>query len=126
MAERAEDRAQSGGVLSRLLETVKENAKQEVTGAVDALANFRAGDGHAGGMFRKGAVELGQYLPAFNNAGAHTVEDQGVWPNQTQGEIAGGRGDTGLDAEEERSSVLGYPIQPPPDQGQDRQQSRGR
>ena len=48
----------------------------------------KIGAGHAKAMFRKGAVELGQYLPAFNSAGTFTTEDAGVWPNSTQGEIA--------------------------------------
>ncbi len=65
--------------------------------------NLRIGDGHATGMFRKGFVELGQYLPAFNQAGMTTVEDMGIFPNSTQGEIATGRKETGLDAEQEQS-----------------------
>src|SRR4051812_15665700 len=72
----------------------------------DAVAQFwndlRIGDGHMAGMGRKGGVEFGQYLPAFNNAGMGTVEDHGVFPNRTQGEIATTRNETGLDANEEQ------------------------
>ena len=61
----------------------------------------KIGAGHAGGMFRKGMTELGQYLPAFNSAGTHTVEDAAIWPNRTPGEIAQGRNADVPKAEEE-------------------------
>lgn len=96
----------------------------------------KIGEGHATGMFRKGAVELGQYLPAFNTAGTQTIEDQGIFPNATQGEIATARKETGLDAEQEQKqaaqpgtpaqaeakpekSILGYDL-PAQDQAQTR------
>lgn len=66
----------------------------------------KIGAGHAGGMFRKGMTELGQYLPAFNSAGTHTVEDQGVWPNRTQAEIGNKRGMKDFDATLEAEKTL--------------------
>ncbi len=56
------------------------------------MKKAKIGAGHFTGMARKGLSELGEYLPAFNQAGTHVVEDIGVWPNQTQGEIAQARG----------------------------------
>jgi len=61
------------------------------------MRNAKIGAGHATGMLRKGLTEIGQYLQAFNQAGTQTVEDAGVWPNQTQGEIAQSRGGLTLD-----------------------------
>ncbi len=53
---------------------------------------MKIGTGHLMGMLRKGLTELGQYLPAFNQAGTQITEDAAIWPNQTQGEIAESRG----------------------------------
>jgi hypothetical protein len=52
---------------------------------------MKIGAGHFAAMMRKGLSELAQYLMAFNQAGTHVIEDAGVWPNQTQGEIASAR-----------------------------------
>jgi hypothetical protein len=65
------------------------------------MSKAKIGAGHASGMARKGLTELGAYLPAFNQAGTQTVEDMAIWPNQTQGEIAGLRGGPGSGPEQE-------------------------
>lgn len=51
----------------------------------------KIGTGHLMGMFRKGFVELGEYVQPSHQGGIHSVEDPGIWPNQTQGEVADGR-----------------------------------
>jgi len=56
------------------------------------MSESKIGAGHAMGMLRKGLTEIGEYLPAFNQAGTHTTEDIAIWPNKTQGEIAQSRG----------------------------------
>lgn len=117
-----------------------------INGLKEKWENLHIGGGHAGGMLRKGAVELGQYMPAFNNAGMTTVEDPAIFPNATQGEIATARGNTKLDAEQEKprskdakaaaaqpakeagkgaTSVMGYPLEaekPGQQHGQGQQQ----
>lgn len=65
------------------------------------MTGKKIGEGHAAGMGRKGFTEFGQYLTAFNNAGMSVIEDAGVFPNATQGEIAQGRRNEGSDLEQE-------------------------
>jgi hypothetical protein len=71
----------------------------------------KLGSQHLAGMARKGMTEVGQYLPAFNNAGTHVTEDQAIWPNQTPGEIAQARGNNGSGAEQDQPASTGQAAQ---------------
>lgn len=85
----------------------------------------KIGAGHAEAMGRLGWKELRNALSWEARSVADT--EIGLLGSATQGEISQGRsGETGLDAEEEKTSVLGYPLEQGPDPGQGRQQSRGR
>jgi hypothetical protein len=102
----------------KIVKEMREDLKDKVLAARDSVTGLRdpekgpliqkpgLGATHAAGMFRKGLSELAQYLPAFNQAGPHVIEDMAIWPNATQGEIAKARKGPGDGLEQESDGKM--------------------
>jgi hypothetical protein len=149
MAEKQDQENGKQTLAGKLADMMVQNAKEELAAARDAVVNFRAGDGHGGAMWRLGLKELRNAMNPSRESAADT--EIGLYGSMTQGEIAQARGSYGLDAEQEKprenaaqgkeaqekqgqevqqqkTSVLGYPLPSQTAQmgGQELSRSRGR